>query len=55
MCLYVNVDGLWDKKVKSRIKAEMEAFGNREQRVSFLKGSARVVTFAIARYANELS
>ena len=55
MCLYVNVDGLWDKKVKSRIKAEMEAFGNREQRVSFLKGSARVVTFAIVRYANELS
>jgi len=41
----------WVKKVQSRIEAEMNAFGNREQRVSFLKGSARVVTFAVVRYA----
>jgi len=51
--VYMDVDDLWDKKVRSRIEAEMEAFGNRDQRVSFLKGSARVVTFAIVRYANE--
>ncbi|XP_065885734.1 proton-coupled zinc antiporter SLC30A9, mitochondrial-like isoform X2 [Dysidea avara] len=37
----------WVNKVQSRIEAEMKAFGNREQRVSFLRGSARVVTFAI--------
>ena len=45
----------WVNKVQSRIEAEMKAFGNREQRVSFLRGSARVVTFAIVRCVNELS
>lgn len=35
------------KKVESRIEAERKAFGDREERVSFLRGSARVVTFAI--------
>lgn len=38
------------KKVESRIEAERKAFGDREERVSFLRGSARVVTFAIIRY-----
>ena len=37
------------KKVESRIEAERKAFGDREERVSFLRGSARVVTFAIIR------
>ena len=42
------------KKVESRIEAERKAFGDREERVSFLRGSARVVTFAIIRYFNKV-
>ena len=30
--------------------SDLQAFGGREERVTFLKGSARVVMFALARY-----
>ena len=39
--------------MESRIEAERKAFGDREERVSFLRGSARVVTFAIIRYSEK--
>ena len=36
------------KKDQDRKEREVEAFGGREERVSFLHGSAKVVTYAIA-------
>jgi len=53
--LYTDLGIVYDhlkriKKVESRIEAERKAFGDREERVSFLRGSARVVAFAIIRY-----
>lgn len=57
MFIYTDLGIVYDhlkrtKKVESRIEAERKAFGDREERVSFLRGSARVVTFAIIRYSD---